>query len=254
MRELKTVVGALVVFALSTMWAWAEEHPHRYGIDFQVGGGYHMFGDINDWDPGTQFTGISPDELHLGTQVGLGIFYRHLDNFGWQIGYSRFIMVQKYQISAIGAAGENWAEQTVNGSETYALATWFWKAPIGELSAGVGPGFYTANMDRSVNIYPEGSTTPLNTGTFANAKGQSFGLLGQLGWEVPIKPMVGILLNVGGRLATVDKITYKDIQDVEQTVRLGAGTLTVDFSGIFAKLTLRAYFKPTTHWRTIGTD
>lgn len=248
-----TVLGAtwLMVGAL-----WAAEPTHRYGVDFQIGGGYHLFGDVNDWDPGTQFLGVSPDEVHLGTQVGFGIFYRHLENFGWQLGYSRFIMLQKYQISLMGPTGENWAEQTINGSETYALATWLWKAPIGEISLGLGPGFYTATMDRSINVYPEGSTTPLTSGTFANAKGQSFGILGQVGWEIPLKPMVGLLVNVGGRLATVDKIAYKDVQDVEQVVRVGAGnaTLAVDFSGVFAKITLRAYFKPSSEWRSLGTE
>ncbi len=241
-----------IVFAIIPVAALAQEHPHKYGVELQFGGGYYMMDDINDFIPSTVFSDVEPDKLNLGTQLGVGILYRHLYNFGWYFGYNRFLMLQKHRLSTYlpSSAGESWCEQSVSGSELYALATWFWPTDIGEISLGVGPGFYTASLDRSINIVQD--QTPLTAGTFADANGNGFGLLGTLGLEFGLKEMLGLGIVVGGRLASVDKLVYKDAQEAEHTVYIGGSneTMSVDYTGAFVKLTLRAYFRPDASWRS----
>ncbi|MBM3327067.1 MAG: hypothetical protein FJY65_08845 [Calditrichaeota bacterium] len=251
----KSVVAlALAAILCATLPAAAPaETPHKYGVELQLGGGYFTMGDVNDFVPSSAFNNIEPDKLNLGSQLGVGILYRHLDNFGWHFGYSRFIMLQKYRVSAYLSAVESWCEQTVSGSELYAMATWFWPTDIGEISLGVGPAFYSGALDRSIDIVQDGQTH-LTAGTFADAEGNGFGMLGNIGLEIPLKETLGLGIVFGGRLAAIDKIMYKDAQEAERTVYTGGSNATfgIDYSGAFAKLTLRAYFKPDAGWRSPG--
>ncbi|MBM3329602.1 MAG: hypothetical protein FJY67_09070 [Calditrichaeota bacterium] len=245
-------VGALCLAALIALLPAVAPaaHPHKYGVEFQVGGGWHAMGDVNDFVPSPQFSNIEPDKIGIGALAGVGILYRGMDDFGWQFGYNRLFMVSKYRISAYLSPVESWAEQTVSGGEIYAQATWFMPTDFGEFSFGVGPAFYSATLDRTIDIVQDGQTH-LTAGTFANAEGKGFGLAGSLGIEIPLKDMMGLGIIFGGRLATVEKLIYTDASDTERTVFVGSSnqTLAVDYSGAFMKITLRSYFKPGSGWR-----
>ena len=81
------------------------------------------------------------------------------------------------------------------------------------------------------------------------------GLLIVIGAEFPFGVNTGIGLQVGARIARVAKLTYEDRDDptLKTVVPLNSysnATLPVDFSGGFARLTIRTYFQPTSGWRT----
>ena len=262
---MRKTVGMLALFLTFTLilpgLSSAEEnHPRKYAIDFNLGGGYHMMQDINDYIP-ADFTGYSPNKINIGTQLGIGICYRYLEDFGYQIGYNALAAGvpvaydQKYEVTATfpGAAYESWAEQTVSGWEFYALAVWYKSMGSSELSFGVGPAIYGAKLDRSIDIVRDASGSHLTGGSFYNAEGKALGLILALGFEFPIGANTGLLIQGGGRFANVGKLMYDDpsAQKFDQLVYLNPGTgapLGVDFSGGFLKFTFRAYFKPDSKW------
>jgi len=237
-----------------------DNHPRKYGVEFQIGGGYSMMQDVNDFIPHTRMTGITPtDEINIGAQFGVGILYRHLDDFGWQFGYNRFAFLTNYRIGTYFTSDESWAEQSLTGGELYAMPTWYKGFSFGEMFFGVGPAIYFANMDRSIDLVIDPGSH-LTDGGFSDAKGKALGLTGVLGLELDLSEMMGLALEVGGRNAVVGTLKYTDQAGVEQIVYLDpylAGVnpsasypkLTVDYSGFFAKATLRAYFQPSGTWR-----
>jgi len=266
---MRKLVGALaVVVSLLTVLPSASKAagftPHMYGVELQLGGGYHSLADLNAYTPDASFAGVTPElQVNVGAQFGVGILYRQMYGFGWQFGYSRFIsaMDSKYRV-AVNRGQVSWAEQTVSGSELYALATWYWPSfwqqkwwwPFKEVSFGVGPAFYGATLDRSIDIAQVGGSH-LTSGSFSDATGRSLGFLGTLGVEIPLKEYVGLSIQVGGRLAQVGKLTYKDASDRDVTVLLNTASntaLPVDWSGAFVKVSLRGYFEPASDWRNPG--
>jgi len=162
---------------------------------------------------------------------------------------------QKYRISD-GNPIESWAEQTLTGSELYGMATWYFPWKNFELSFGVGPAIYNATLDRSVDIAQEGGSH-ITSGSFSDGTGKSFGALGSFGIEIPLKEMVGLNLQIGGRLAKIGKIAYEDpnnsSNDIPVYLNSASGSLLpVDYSGAFLKISLRGYFHPANDWRTPG--
>jgi hypothetical protein len=265
---MRKTVGALAA-VVSLLWALPVASlatgnlPHQYGVELQLGGGYLSLADVNDFVPATTFSGITPEnKINVGAQFGVGILYRQLTDFGWQIGYNRFVSVadSKFRITDYPRSPESWAEQTLSGSELYAMATWYlpytgdrwWLRWMKEVSFGVGPALYSANMDRSIDIAQPDGGSHLTAGSFADASGRSFGFTAALGAEIRLKENTGLAISLGGRLAKVNKLTYKDTSDQEITVLLNSAsnaTMPVDFSGLFLKISLRGYFQPTSDWR-----
>lgn len=260
---MRKLVGALAAVAMlvsvfPAASSAAGYPPLKYGVELQLGGGYHSLADVNAFVPATSFSGLIPElEINMGMQFGLGLLYRQQHNFGWQFGYSRFVslMDTKYRITDAPRFPESWAEQTVAGSELSALATWFWPCKLWdrlEMSLGVGPALYNATMDRSIDIAQDGGSH-LTSGSFSDASGKSFGFLGALGWELPFGDNLGLSLQLGGRYAKIGKLTYKDSSDQDVTVYLNSAsnaTMPVDFSGFFLKVGLRGYFAPAADWRS----
>jgi hypothetical protein len=235
----------------------AMDLPHKYGVELQLGGGFHALTDVNDYVPANQLAAYTPaEELMIGAQFGFGLLYRQEAMFGWQFGYNRFMSLvdSKFRI-ADNALPTSWAEQTLSGSELYAMATWFWPWDNLELSLGVGPAIYTASLDRSVDVFTSGSH--ITSASFSDANGKSFGLVGALGLELPLKETLGLNVQLGGRWGKVERLNYKDPNnpDQEQPVYLSSASgsyLPVDYSGAFVKVGLRAYFQPASGWRTPG--
>jgi len=237
-----------------------DTNSHKYGIEFQVGGGYSLMQDVNDFIPHTRMTGLTPtDEINIGGQFGLGVLYRQMDNFGWQISYNRFAFLTNYRIATYFTSEESWAEQSLSGGEFYALATWYETFGPGELFLGVGPALYFANLDRSIDLVMDPGSH-LTEGGFAAAKGKALGLVGLLGLEVSLSDMMGFAVEAGARNGVVGTLKYTDQSGTEQVVYLDPyligvdpsasyPKLTVDYSGFFVKATLRAYFQPSTAWR-----
>ncbi len=259
---MRKLVGALVV-ATTLVWSspsvsTAGELSHKYGLELQLGGGLHLLTDVNDYIPANNFAGIVPaEEMMVGGQFGVGILYRSMPNFGWQFGYSRFVSLidQKFRISD-GNSTESWAEQTMSGSELYAMATWYFPWKSWELSFGAGPAIYNATLDRSVDIAQEGGSH-ITSGSFSDATGKSLGALGTFGLEIPLREMVGLNIQVGGRLAKVGKIEYEDPNNSSNRIPVylnsaSGSLLPVDFTGGFVKISLRGYFHPANDWRSPG--
>ncbi len=254
------LVGAIII-AAALQWSLpsvsaAAELSHKYGLELQLGGGMHLLTDINDYLPAANFAGIPPAEKMLvGTQFGVGMLYRQEPGFGWQFGYNRFMNVvdQKFRITNAPSFPESWAEQTLTGGEIYGLATWYFPWGGNELSFGAGPAIYTATMDRSIDIAQDGGSH-ITSGSFSDATGKSFGALAAVGLELPLKEMVGLGIQVGGRFAKVGKIAYEDPNsagnDIAVSLNAASGSfLPVDYTGVFVKLSLRGYFRPKSDWR-----
>lgn len=264
---LKTVRATAIILAILIAlpiagFAGDNDHPKKYGVEFMLGGGYYNLADLNDYVPVSELVGVSPNEIHIGTQLGIGLIYRQQDNFGWQFGYNRLFagipiaMKQKYEIETVlpGANGVTLVEQEISGSEWYVMATWYkgW-GQSKELQFGIGPALYNASLDRSNIIY----NPTVQASGFANAKGKSFGLIAVLGLELPLGDNTGLSFQVGARSAEVGRVRYEDPTDEDPnnkaTVPLNSysnADLPIDFSGVFGKITLRTYFQPTSNWRS----
>jgi hypothetical protein len=220
--------------------------------------------DVNDFLADQDFAATTPDRIHMGTQLGITLLYRSKPHFGWQIGYNRMFSgvpgaEQTFNHEAIlvskGATLVSTAEQRVSGSETSLLAMWYpWEGFL-ELSCGAGPAIYNANLERTVVLYQSaGLNAPANPSGFSDASGWSVGLIGKVGLELDITPHTGVALELGGRLAKVTKVKYTspNTPDQENIVMMNSysnSSLPVDFSGGFAKITLRKYFKSDSGWR-----
>jgi len=257
-----TLLMALLI-ALPSISSATDDNPKKFGLELQLGGGFYWMEDVNDFIP-SDFRYETPDEVHIGSQFGIGIVYRHAKNFGWQIGYNRLAagvpiaFKHKYEVRAYlgGASEESWAEQTVSGYEIYFMATWYKPTRAGEWMFGVGPAFYKAHLDRSIDIVRDSGPNPshLTGGSFSDAEGKTLGMLLTIGYEMPLSTTTSLVFQGGGRLAKIGELSYEDPDALcgEQTVYKNAATgskLAVDFTGGFAKVTFRAYFKPATGWR-----
>lgn len=255
---------AILILAPGVTLAGQDDHPKKYGIELQLGSGYIVMGDVNDFipDPGfldARYQGSDEDDIFLGTQFGIGMTYRHMDNFGWAFGYNRFVSgvpvvwESKYRRNAYYVPGsESWIEQTVAGSELYIQPTWYWPWKNREIMFGVGPALYTANLDRSISIIRSAGSGANPAGSFADANGKALGLLVTGGVEFPMMEKFYLTVQGGFRLANIGKLTYEDEQDVEQTIYKNSAsnaTFGADFSGAFIKLSIRTYFKPSSEWR-----
>lgn len=250
------ILALLIVFSSSTS---AADSPKKYGVEIQLGGGYYLMDDVNNALPNElNLPGVSPDKINIGEQVGVGITYRSLENFGWQFGFNKmaFIGIQKYRIEAqlANTPGKSWAEQTVSGSEFYALATWYKPMSSFDLMFGVGPAIYWASLDRSIDIINSAGGSHLTTGSFADANGKSLGVMGSIGIAIPVGSETDIVIQAGGRYAKVSQLKYENPSTAQEEIvykNSGTGTkMTVDFSGGFVKLSLRSYFKPSSEWRS----
>lgn len=240
----------------------AADHPKKYGVDIQLGGGYYSMKDINDFLPvefnQPTFTPPEPDKINIGEQFGIGMTYRNIDNFGWQLGFNKMALlgIQKHRVEVQlpGTPDVSWAEQTISGSEFYILATWYSDTEIGDLFFGVGPAVYWAKLDRSVDIINDQSGgSHLTKGSFANAEGKSVGAMVTLGLELTLGTSTGLSFQLGGRYAPVNELEYEDQSTQQNEIvykNLGTGSkMVVDYTGGFFKITLRSYFQPSSDWR-----
>lgn len=259
----RALVAILSVLIALPVISFAGDHAKKFGVEFIAGGSYFNMADVNDFIPTNDFLNIDPEKLHIGSQFGIGLLYRHMENFGWQFGYSRMfggvpvVLEEKYRVERfLGNSQEaSYAEHVVSGVEFYAMATWYKPMGEGELMFGLGPALYKASLDRNIYIKQDANSSPIGTGSFVEAKGKSFGMVGAVGYEMMLKPTLGLSLQFGGRIAKVSKLHWEDprVDESEEFVMLNTysnSTLPVDFTGGFGKITLRAYFKPSSNWRT----
>jgi hypothetical protein len=266
MRNLVGVLAAAlaILIALPTPSTCGENFK-KFGLELQLGGGYSLLKDVNDYAP-SDLAAYSPEqEVNIGAQYGIGVLYRHMKNFGWQFAYNKFTYVQNFRISAMLSAQESWAEQSIDGGELYALATWYKSLSAddvlsGELFFGVGPGLYYATVDRSINII-KGTSAPLTDGSFSGAHGKSLGLLGVVGFEMMFGEKTALAFQFGARRAVVGKLEYKDQLGRDLVVwedpnlytadpQGDLAKMTVDYTGAFIKVALRQYFEPASNWRS----
>lgn len=263
MRNLVGMLAAtlVILIAIPSTSLCDDPQPKKYGVELQLGGGYSLMQDVNDFVAHARFTGLTPDkEVNIGAQFGVGILYRQQDNFGWQFGYNRFAFIQNYRVSAYFTAEESWAEQSVKGSEYYALATWFKPMGSAEMFFGIGPGMYTSSMDRSIDVVVNPGSH-ITDGGFADAEGKSVGIIGVIGYEMMFGENTALALQVGARAAQVGKLEYTDQVGNDQIVYqdpyltgvsadANFAKLAVDYTGVFLKVSLRSYFEPSSSWRT----
>lgn len=252
------ILALLIVFSSSTS---AADIPKKYGVEIQLGGGYYLMDDVNNSLPNEfNIPGVpTPDKINIGEQVGLGISYRNLENFGWQFGFNKmaFIGIQKFRIEAQlpGTGVVSWSEQTISGAEFYALATWYKPMSSFDLMFGVGPAVYWASLDRSNSIVNTSVGSVGNpAGSFTDANGKSLGLMGSIGIAIPVGSTMDLVIQAGGRYAKVTQLEYENPNTAQDEIvykNSGTGSkMTVDFSGGFIKLSLRSYFKPSSDWRS----
>lgn len=265
---LKTVRALAIVIAvflaLPLAGYAADDFAKKYGIELTLGGSYYNLADVNDFLADQDFAAYTPDRIHMGTQLGVTLLYRSKPNFGWQIGYNKLFSgvpgsEQMFKHEAVlvskGAALTSSAEQRVSGSETFALAMLYTHAGPLELSVGAGPAIYSANLERTVVLYQSaGLNAPANPSGFSDATGWTTGLIGKVGLELDFTPYTGIALELGGRLAKVTKVKYTspntpDQETIVMTNSYSNSSLPVDFSGGFARLSVRMYFSPASGWR-----
>ena len=277
----KLVLISVFILTLPSVSSATDDHPKKYGVELQFGGGYYMLGDVNDYIP-IGFVGLKDepdDKVNIGLLLGIGIIYRVEDNFGWQIGFNKLtagipgIFEQKYKIEAqlFGAIDSSWAEQTISGWELYALPTWYKPIGAGEFMFGIGPTITAATLNRSIDLCKDSTGTHLSTGSFVAAKGKALGLTLTLGYEMPLSPNTGLSFQVAARVAKIGWIRYPIILigqteeeanriSEETTVSKGFNTVYIneaigtrfalDMSGAFAKVTYRMYFTPSSKWRS----
>ena len=267
-------VSALLIMCLivGTLQAGEFTHPKKYGFEITLGGGYYLMDDVNDFIPDAAFIdpfqmGGDEDKINIGNQLGFGFIYRNMDNFGWVFGYNRLnsgipvAITGKYRINAFfkdPSTGrtleeESWVEQSLSGRELYAMPTWYFDWNNKDISLSMGPALYRVKMDRSIAITRSFGSGSNATGSFAEADGSALGLMISAGIEFPISEKFFFNFQAGGRLANIGKLTYDDNQGVEQTVWLNNAsnaTMSVDFTGGFAKASIRTYFTPTSDWRS----
>ncbi len=257
-------VLAILILAPGFTLAGQDVQSKKYGIELQLGGGYIVMGDVNDFIPDagfldTRFQGSDEDNIFLGTQFGIGMTYRNMKNFGWAFGYNRFvsglpvIWESKYRRNAYYIPGsESWVEQSITGSELYIQSTWYWPWKHREIMFGVGPALYSATLDRSISIIRSAGSGANPAGSFADANGKSLGLLVTGGVEFPMMNNFYLTVQGGFRLANIAKLSYEDEQNVEHTIYKNStsnATFGADFSGVFIKASIRTYFKPSGNWR-----
>ncbi|MCF7811844.1 hypothetical protein K9N50_12750 [bacterium] len=251
------ILALLIVFSSSTS---AADSPKKYSVEIQLGGGYYLMDDVNNALPNElNIPGVSPDKINIGEQVGVGISYRNLENFGWQFGFNKmaFIGIQKFRVEAVlpGTPTKSWSEQTTSGAEFYALATWYKPMSSFDLMFGIGPAIYWASLDRSIDIINSASGGyHLTTGSFTDAKGKSLGIMGSIGLAIPVGSQTDLVIQAGGRYAKVTQLEYENPSTAQDKIvykNSGTGSkMTVDFSGGFVKLSIRSYFKPSSDWRS----
>jgi len=239
----------------------------KFAIDLRLGAGVYTMVDLNDYLPETEFLsypGKDDDQINFGTQVGFGFGYRIQENFGWMFGFNFMtsgvpaIMEGKYRKNAFypqAMGAESWVEQTVSGSELYILPTWYFGwGENKELSLSAGPAIYRASLDRTISIVRTAGSNANPSGSFTEAKGTALGWMLVGGLEIPMKKSTDLLIQVGGRIAKVDEIAYKDQNDVENTVWMNTSsnaTMAVDFSGAFLTVGIRTYFASSEDWRNL---
>ncbi len=277
----KLVLISVFILTLPSVSSATDDHPRKYGVELQLGGGYYMLGDVNDYIPFDlgKLKNEPDDKINIGSQFGIGIIYRVEDNFGWQIGFNKLsagipgIFEQKYKIEAqiFGAIDSSWAEQTVKGWELYALPTWYKSTGAGEMMFSIGPSVTSASLDRSIDICKDSSGTHLSGGSFVAAKGKALGLIVALGYEMPLSANTGLSFQFGARVAKIGWIKYPVVLEClteEETNRISEETtdtkayeivyinegigkkFALDMTGGFAKVTYRMYFKPSSKWRS----
>ena len=271
MRNLVGVLAIVLTLLLITpgsTQAGQNIDTKKYGIEFQLGGGFFAMQDVNDFipDPGfidPAYMGADEKTIHIGTQLGVGFSYRQQENFGWLFGLNTLtagvpvILKEKYRTNAFfpeSLGAESWAEQTVSGWEIYMTPTWYFDWKDLDLNFQIGPAIYRATLDRSISIVrTEWGANP--AGSFDNANGTALGLIVAGGLEIPLSETYFFNIRLGGRLATVGELIYENNQGVEESVYKNSAsnsTLGVDFSGAFLTLALRTYFLPSSAWRTPG--
>jgi len=268
MDMLKTVRAFVVLvaifLALPLAGYAADDFAKKYGVDIMIGGSYYNMTDINNFLADQDFIATDPEKINIGTQIGIALLYRSDPGFGWQIGHSRLfagvpgIAEQKFKHEAIltskGASLVSTAEQRVSGGESYILGTFYTNTGPVELSLGIGPSIYSATLERTVVLYQSaGLNAPASPSAFTDATGWSMGFIAKVGIELDFSEQTGLAFEVGGRYAKVAKLSWEDPnnQDNVTIVRMNSysnATLPVDFSGMFAKLTLRKYFEPASGW------
>ncbi len=271
MRNLVGVLAvAITVLLLAPGLTQADqkfESEKKFSIDLRLGAGYYAMQDVNDYLPETEFLsypGKTDDNINLGSQLGFGFGYRIIDNFGWMFGFNFLsagvpvAMEGKYKKNAFypqALGAESWVEQTVSGSELYILPTWYWDwGKSKELCLSLGPAFYRASLDRTISIVRTAGSNANPSGSFTKAKGTSLGWMLVGGLEIPMMKSTDLFIQVGGRIAKVGEIAYKDQNDVETTVWMNTSsnaTMAVDFSGGFLTVGIRTYFAPSEEWRSL---
>jgi len=264
---LAIVLTLLLITAGSTQ-AGENFNTKKYGIEFQLGGGFYAMQDVNDFIPHPDFInpaimGADEKTIHIGTQLGIGFSYRSQENFGWLFGFNTLaagvpvVLTEKYRTNAFfpgGLGAESWAEQTVSGWELYMTPVWYFIWKDLDLNFQIGPAIYRASLDRSISIInSEGGANP--SGSFDNANGTSLGMLIAAGLEIPLSETYFLNIRLGGRFANIGELIYENNQGIEESVYKNSAsnsTLSVDFSGAFLTLGIRTYFLPSSDWRTPG--
>ncbi|MFC2149964.1 hypothetical protein ACFLQV_00525 [Calditrichota bacterium] len=256
LKRIGTLILLMAILVAIPSTSQSAPHPRKYGVELQVGGKYALLSEVNDFlisELASQ-PNHSVDNVNIGIQYGLGIVYRQEDHFGWTIGHNRFREINKYRAAAVVFGGEeSWSEQTVLGSETYALANWYMDKWGGELSFGIGPALYSGSLDRVNDILVAAGQHSISG--FVGASGKSFGMLGTIGFEIALRNQVGLLFQAGGRLAKINELLWVDPDDPfqeEQIVYYNqtiGDKMDVDFTGGFFKVGLRMYFTPPQDWR-----
>ena len=134
MRNLVGVLAAtLAILIALPSPSTCEEINKKFGVELQLGGGYSILGDVNNYTP-SQLSTYNPDkEINVGAQYGLGIMYRPIENFGWQFGYNRFAdPVLAYGFD-VASGPETWQDYIVSATQVPPVTLpnpdtyWYWE-------------------------------------------------------------------------------------------------------------------------------
>ena len=173
----------------------------------------------------------------MGSSLGLNVSYKTFENFRWTFGYMKLGEDRTYASLPNNAS----VEQTVTGSELFITASYIIPlTDVMNLDLTAGPTVVSGRIDRT-------ATTGSN---FSDATGRTMGAKACASLEFFVQEEMALSFTLGYRYGKVNRMTYEDRNEEEQVIYWGNSNrhLTVDFSGLYAHLGFRYYFKPATNW------
>jgi hypothetical protein len=245
-RLLGTVFACcLVVTALGSSDALASDSHQKYGFELRGGFGMYDMGDVT--------TGIETMDAHLrdanisrtlnkqdqGPAAGLSFLYRPSRHTMWEVGYNALMDVEnKVDSNPDTASGQILMHANEFFLKGIVVATLTDRI---HLDFGAGVSYYVSELQIQDNFRRRFDY---------DADGRAFGLIGTVGLEILLTQRLGLIAEVGSRVANTSHFTREEATSVGTRTGVnvidGERPIEVNLSGAFAGAGLRFYFDPVT--------